>query len=145
MLKTKYITGDDFKEFFGIDLSIRLKDNDNPSDKVNSFLIQREDEIATYINETYYRDVDTEYGYFTEYQKKEYKKALLYQAYYILKNGDIGNDSGYDLENGVVASQSTLKELMISKKSIQHLRLCGLACRKIKNKGRTFGDDWWLY
>ena len=31
-MKSKYITSDDFKAYWGIDLEVELKTNDNPSD-----------------------------------------------------------------------------------------------------------------
>ena len=45
-LKTKYITADDFKQYFGIDLEVELKTNDNPSDEVNAFLKRIENRMG---------------------------------------------------------------------------------------------------
>lgn len=135
MLKTKYITTDEFKEYFGIDLATELDNQDV------SFLKRIEDRIETFLNANFYRNVESEYPLFTQYQKKHYKRALLEQAIYVLKNGDISVDSGYDPERGEIASRKALKNLSIAENCKQELILCGLWCRKIKNKG--FIEGWW--
>lgn len=142
-LKSKYITADDFKMYFGIDLESELKSDDNPSNTANAFLYRIETRLSAYINATFYRNVDLEYGEFTDYQKEHYKLALLEQAYYVLRNGDISSDSGYDPEHGVIAPNGELNNIMLSTNCKQQLMLCGLWCRKIKsNRG---GIDGWLY
>ena len=42
--KTRFITKDEFKLYFGIDLEIELPENDNSSDRVNAFYV----ELKTY-------------------------------------------------------------------------------------------------
>lgn len=144
-LKSKYITKDDFKMYFGIDLDIELKDDDNPSNKVNAFLLRIEHGIARYLDANFYRKVDFEYPHFSDYQKEHYKIALLEQAYYELKNGDISRDSGYDVETGVKATREQLKAVKISDNTREELILCGIWCRKIRNRARSSLDGWWMY
>lgn len=138
MARTKYITIDDFKNYFGIDLQHELEDDVNPSNKAEAFLKRIEDRVETFINANFYKNVDIEYYHFSSYQKEHYKRALLEQAIYIFKNGDISVDSGYDPERGEVASRKTLKNLSIAENCKQELILCGLWCRKIKSNGL-----WW--
>ena len=142
MLQTKYITTDEFKEYFGIDLREELHDDSNSSNKDIAFLKRIEDRIETFVNANFYRNVSYEYPKFTEYQKKHYKRALLEQAIYVLKNGDISEDSGYDPERGEVIDRSKLKKISIAENCKQELILCGLWCRKIRNKGFGF-EGWW--
>ena len=144
-LKTKYITIEEFKEFFGIDLEVEIKEDDNPSNTANAFLKRIEVRVASYIDSNFYRNVDFEYPEFSNYQKEHYKLALLEQAMYVLKNGDISVDSGYDQETGIKASRGQLKELAISQNCKEHLILCGLWCRKIKTRARGGIDGWWMY
>lgn len=144
-LKTKYITEEDFKLFFGIDLSARMKDDDNPSNTANALLFRTEVRIATYLDSNFYRNVDAEYGSFTNYQKEHYKYALLEQVMYVLRNSDISTDSGYDPENGIVADNAKLRELSIAPNCKEHLMLCGLWSRKIKNRTRGGLDGTWIY
>ena len=73
-LKTKYITADDFKQYFGIDLEVELKTNDNPSDEVNAFLKRIENRMGAFINARFYKNVDIDYKHFTDYQKEHYKR-----------------------------------------------------------------------
>lgn len=142
-LNTKYITIDDFKAYWGIDLMEKYKDDDNPSNKANAFLIRVENKIERYLNAEFYRIVEKEYPTFSDFQKKNYKIALLEQAYYDLRNSDISTDSGYDVESGIIASRQQLRELKISDNTRESLILCGLWCRKIRNRYRG-GIDGWL-
>lgn len=145
MLKTKYITPDEFKEYFGIDLMEELDDDANPSNKDMAFLKRIEDRMGTFLDACFYRNVDREYPCFTDYQKYHYKRALLEQAIYIFRNGDVSTDSGYDPERGEVVSDKTIQRLSIAPNARQELVLCGLWCRKIQSYGAMSRYDWWLY
>lgn len=143
-LKTKYITPDDFKQYFGIDLEAELKTSANPSDEANAFLKRVENRISAFINARFYKNVDIDFPHFTDYQKEHYKLALLEQANYVLTQGDLSVDSGYDIEKGDLADRRTLDIKKISSNTIDELILCGLWNRKIKNRGRGALDGWWL-
>lgn len=142
MLKSKYITPNDFKQYFGIDLASELKSDDNPSNTVNAFLCRIEKRLASFIDANFYRNVDREFPKFTDYQKEHYKLALLEQAYYVLTQGDISSDSGYDMDSGIKASRGQLHGIKISDNAREELLLCGLWCRKIQNRNRGGLDDW---
>lgn len=143
-MKTKYINADDFKQFFGIDLEAELKTNDNPSDEVDSFLNRIEVRMSTFIDCQFYRNVDKEYPTLTDYQKQHYKYALLEQAYYVLTQGDLSVDSGYDVQEGEKASRTHLNNIKFSSNAIEHLILCGFWNRKIRNRFRG-GFGGWMY
>ena len=131
---TKYISVDEFKAYFGIDLEAELKNSANPSDTANAFLKRIEDRIATFLDANFYRNVDLEYPDFTDYQKEHYARALLEQAIYIFRNGDISVDSGYNYDNGQVADSRVIEMKSIAPNCKQELLLCGLWCRKIKGR-----------
>ena len=139
-LLTRYITSDDFKEYFGIDLGAELVDTDNPSDKVNAFLKRIEDRMETFLNKHFFKNVTDLYPHFTDYQKYHYKLALLEQAYYVFKNGDISTDSGYDPEKGIVASKHARTEITLAPNAKDHLELTGLWTRYIG--GGSFFGPW---
>ena len=143
--KSKYITEEDYKQMFGLDLSANMKATDNPSDMVNAFLYRIETQVATAIDSKFCRQVDREYPTFSNYQKEHYKLALLYQVDYVLRNGDISNDSGYDTEAGKVADRNYLTSISLSNNTIEHLRLCGLWTTHIKANSRGGINDWWMY
>lgn len=144
-IKSKYITEEEFKQYTGIDLSSELKDDDNPSNKVQAFLCRIEVRMATFLDSNFHRNVDFEYPNFSDYQKYHYKLALLEQGLYVFKNGDISVDSGYDPEKGIVISSEDKKKIIISENCKEHLILCGLWCRKIKSRTRGSMDGWWMY
>ena len=142
-IKTKYITPDDFKDYFGIDLDLELKSSANPSDTAEAFLLRIETRLHTFLNAQFYRNVDEEYPHFTDYQKQHYAQALLEQAIYVFRNGDISVDSFLDYD-GEKASNNTILMKSIAPNCKQELLLCGLWCRKIRglrNKG-IWGGFW---
>lgn len=139
-VKTKYITPDDFKTYFGIDLDLEFKDLGNPSNSAKAFLMRIEDRMATFLDAEFYRRIDEEYPKFTDYQKYHYWRALLEQAIYVFKNGEISVDSGYDYEQGEKASNDTIVNKMIAPNAKQELLLCGLWCSKIK--GSRYRGIW---
>lgn len=130
-LLTRYITADEFKEYFGIDLEKELRDTSNPSNKVDSFLKRVANRMETYLNANFFRRVTDEYPKFSDFQKEHYKLALLEQAYYMFKNGDIYADSGYDPDKGIIANKKELNGLVIAPAARDHLRMTGLWSRHI--------------
>ena len=133
-IKTKYITPDDFKDYFGIDLDLELKSLGNPSNTAEAFIMRIENRVASFIDAEFYRRVDEEYPNFTDYQKEHYSQALLEQAMYVFKNGDISVDSGYSMDTGEVASNDTIIKKTIAPNCKQELILCGLWSRQIRNR-----------
>ena len=92
-------------------ISAILGDNDNPSDKANAFLYRNEDVWRPILIAVFsVKSIKNIKPLLTT--KKHYKLALLEQALYVLKNGDISVDSGYDQEQGIVARN--LKSLVIA-------------------------------
>ena len=133
-IKTKYITVDDFKNYFGIDLDLELKAQDNPSNTAVAFLVRVENRMATFLDARFNRRIDVEYPKFTDYQKEHYSLALLEQAYYIFKNGDISVDSGYDFDAGEKADNDTILKKIFGPNVIDNLILCGMWTTQLKGK-----------
>ena len=134
-LLTKYITADEFCEYTGINLEAELKDTNNPSNKVNAFLKRIEDRMEVFLNSHFFKNIGELYPEFTDEQKYHYKLALIEQAYYVFKNGDISTDSGYDQERGVIISKHAKTEITLAPNSIDHLRMTGLWSAHIGYKG----------
>lgn len=133
-IRTKYITTDDFKVYFGIDLDAELKAGANPSDAGQAFLKRIEDRLAQFIDACFYRRVDLEYPNFSDYQKEQYAKALLEQAIYVYRNGDLSVDSFLDYDKGETANENTVKAKTIARNCKRCLINCGLWCTKIRLK-----------
>lgn len=125
-ITTKYITADDYKVYFNEDLEKKLKDGDNPSNKVSSFLMRVENDVALWLYANYKVYPEEAYCGLNDFQKQQYQLALLEQAHYMFKNGDIGNDSGYDQDGGVKASRENIKRIMISPRAELYLGRTGL-------------------
>lgn len=142
-LRTKYITPDEYKAYFGEGLD-RLQDNDNPSNKQVAFLMRIENRLEALIDSECFRQVDREYPHFTNYQKLHYKRALLEQAYYVFYNGDISTDSGVDPEKGVVIPVETINKMSLAPNAKRELQLCGLWTKRIRLSDWS-GSGLWGY
>ena len=121
MLTTKYITPTDYLNYFGVDLNVILPDDDLPSGKAERFIKRVEDTVASILEVQVFRRIDSVWLGFSEYQKECYKKALLYQAYYMIENGDLTNESGYDSQSGKNSSNNDLKSIELSRNTVRYL------------------------
>jgi len=140
---TKYITPDEFRDYFGIDLALELPDDTNPSNKAMAFLKRIEDRVEAIVDTECFRQVNREYPNFSDYQKIHYKRALLEQAIYVFQNGDISVDSGYDPEKGIVIDRTKVQELSLAPNAKRELQLCGLWCKKIRMSDWANSGLWW--
>ena len=134
-LQTRYITVDEFTEYFGINLEEELRDTSNPSNKVNAFLKRVEDRMEVFLNANFFKNVSELWSEFSDFQKYHYKLALLEQAYYIFKNGDISTDSGYDPDKGTIIDKEVKKGITLADNAINHLQMIGLWSRHINHGG----------
>lgn len=131
MLQTRYITPDEFLEYTGIDLGAQLKGNANPSDKALRFLNQIEVRMEAFLNANCFKLISDLWPYWTDYQKLHYKYALLEQALYVFRNGDISIDSGYEPDEGIKLDPTDKKKITIAQNAMDHLNLLGLWTRHI--------------
>lgn len=132
-VKSKYLSADELKEITGIDFASALKDDFEPSTKVERFINNATSYLETYVEENYHKSIISFMSSrLTNKQKIHIKRAIAYQCKYVLINGDIANDSGYDFEKGVIAKQSELYVRGISRQALDELRICGVATRTIK-------------
>ena len=126
MLQTRYISLDEFNEYFCIDLRAEFGEEI----KALAFLKRIEDRLETFVDSNFNANVAQRWPVFTQYQKYHYKHALLEQAIYVFKNGDISVDSGYDPERGHIADT---QKYIIAPNCKAELRLCGVWNRNIPN------------
>lgn len=136
MMRTqpRFVTPSDFVNYTGIDLSEKFKSENNESNKANLFLMQIEDTLLARIDNMSFRNVRWEN--LSDLQLENLQKAIIYQAEYILRNGDLFTDSGYDLERGEIISFDKLQKISICRVSIDLLKNCGLLNHVIINKTR---------
>lgn len=126
MIMTKYITIDEFKDYTGIDLLAELNtDNANPSDTANRFLKRVEDRMELYVNNHFFIQIPTIYPTWDDRSKKCYKLALIEQAEYMFRNGDIAMDSGYNPDNLSTTDLKRKNAVAMSKVAYDYLISCG--------------------
>ena len=140
ILQTKYITLDEFDEYFPEVGPIRVAMGGEQN--ALAWLKRIEDRMETFINSNFNRNIEEEYPVFTQNMKEHYKKALLEQAIYIFRNSDISVDSGYDPDKGEVMNLDRLKKIALAPNALNHLRMCGLTNRLLTY--RTKGIIWWM-
>ena len=139
-LQTKYITLDEFDEYFPEIEGIRIALGGE--NRALAWLKRIEDRMQIFINSNFNRNIDEEYRVFTQNMKECYKKALLEQAIYIFRNSDITVDSGYDSDKGEIMNIDRLKKIKLAPNSYDYLRLCGLTNRLLNNRQK--GIIWWM-
>lgn len=138
-LQTKYITLDEFTQYFP---EIPLVRSLGSEEKALAFLKRIEDRLSSFINGAFNRNIEIEYPVFSEFQKEHYKLALLEQVLYVFKNGDISADSGYDPDTLAMIDRKKLKGITISPNTIDHLRECGIWNRNLRSS--RMGSLWWI-
>ena len=138
-LQTKYISIDEFNAYF---TPVDLRADLGGEDAALAFLKRIENRLATFVDSYFNRNIDKLYPEFSDYQKEHYKLALLEQAIYIHRNGDISTDSGYDPEKGEVANHPAVKYAS-APNCKQNLILCGIWNRSVKAPGTLYGYRWW--
>lgn len=137
-IQTKYVSLDEFKTFSGIDLEDALGDG------ASAFVNRTEVRMNTFVNCFGGQNVDVTFPNLSDYQKQEYKYALIEQMIYVLRNGEIGVQSGYDQANLKTENSFILMAKSIAPYARQHLINCGLLSGHLRNYGRSLTFAGWL-
>lgn len=128
----KYVTKDDFRNFTGIDLDLELRDKDDTSNKSNIFISQIENWCETYIQ--YHSAQKIEYASLTTEQQEHFKRGILYQMEYVIRNSDISSDSGYNPEQGPIVDINYLERIALSNNAKMEFHMAGVWTRKMKSR-----------
>lgn len=136
-LQPKFVTIDDFNNYWTANLQNLLKTSANESNQANMFLVRVERRLMSYIDNNTFRRY--KYEELKGKQLDAFKEAILLQAMYTYKNGDIGMDSGYDSERGMTAKRAELVEISVCQDAIDILSNAGLWNLVMKNRPRRFG------
>lgn len=130
------VTPGDFKNMFSQDLNHILKGSDNDSNFPYVFLRMIQEFLIDWCDDNGFRRVRFEdlNGMQLEY----FQKAVLYQAYYAIKNGAValGLDSGYDAEKGIVIGAEDLQRIGVPSRVVTLLHKSGLFNLKMRNRPR---------
>ena len=132
-----YITPDDFKNEYGIDLREALRNDDGVSDRAESFIASVTSHLKAWIDYSSFRRV--RFDCLTDFQLEYFKKALLAQVYYTFKEGlkALGLSSGVDDEKGVIISPDVMAQVEICPAAVEYLSVAGIFNLVMENKPRT--------
>lgn len=136
-MEPRFISSDDFYNYWGIDLIEKLKSSGNPSNKANIFLRRIENNLMSWIDANTFRNVS--WYDLSDFQLENFKYALLEQAMYIYRNTDISLDSGYDPERGIIVERSTLDSITVCSTALNFLKTAGLYNLNVTNRLRYPG------
>ena len=134
LMEPRFITPDDFENYWGLNLREKLKDNSNSSNKANIFLKRVEDRVMSWIDANTFRV--TTWDNLTEYQLEHFCIALIEQAMYVYRNSDTALDSGYDPERGFISGAERINSIEICEPAKRELKLAGLYNLNILNRNR---------
>ena len=127
----KFVTPDDFFNYTGRSLDAILQPNENESNKSNLFLKNVEEDLMFRVDHLSFRVY--RWDNLTDYQLNCLKRAIIKQAEYVLRNGDLMTDSGYDIEKGKVITRAEIEESGLCVPVTDALQSCGLLNRVIEN------------
>lgn len=120
------VSNADYLESTGIDLANELTSlitSDEDNHVIERFINGIEDWCKSYLMEHY-----TFYGALDgEYQTMRFKKAIIYQIQYVIRNGNISNDSGYNSSSGNVIPPEVLDKIGMAPNALREFHLGGMA------------------
>jgi hypothetical protein len=134
-LEPKFITVDDYNNYWGENLRDMLRAyGANDSYEAERFLARVEIKLINWINNRTFRRI--RYCDLNQRQLHLFQLALIEQAKYMFKNGDIGLDSGYNPETLQIADSQTLETLRVSNTTVELLSNAGLFNLTVKDLPR---------
>lgn len=132
----KFVSPQDFKNYWGIDLGAELKDNGTEvdSNKADMFLMRIEDRLLAWLDSNTFRTY--RWDEVCGPDRDSLQKAIIVQAMYVFRNGDISTDSGYDPQRGKIINKADLQAIEICDEAIDILKSSGLYSRAMVNRRR---------
>ena len=135
--KPRFVTVDDFNNYHNMNLRDMLRSyTGDDSYAAERFLFKTEIKLMQWVDNTSFRRKKWED--LNPYQLQQFQLAILEQAMYRFKNGDIDMDSGYDPEKGPIAGRGQLNRIVVCQSAIGFLSNAGLYNLVVKNRPRTF-------
>ena len=115
----------DYLLFFGKNLEIELSNVpcDIEGQRAEIFIENVEDWCRSYLMANYNWNGD----FANDFQRDQFKKGTLIQIEYVLHNSDLFNDSGVDVDKGVIVSDDVLRRIELSKRAYNEFWLGGMA------------------
>lgn len=100
------VSNDDVKKTLGVDLEMELARDDDPSGKVTRFLDNVQDWCYTYLRVNY--GMSEAIDDLVAWRKEYFKKGIIRQIEYILRNGKTSVDNGFIRETGLIVNFSRI-------------------------------------
>jgi hypothetical protein len=129
-----FVKESDYNNYTGRNLKNILDPNSEIQNACNLFLLQIENRIMAKVDNMSFRV--RSWDNLTPLQKEKMQLAIIEQAEYTLRNGDLFTDSGYDVEKGEIISTEKLRKIEICSIALEYLQSCGLLNKNIKNRVR---------
>lgn len=120
------VTNEDYLSSTGIDLNSELTaliNNDIGDAPADRFIAGIEDWCKSYLQERYTFDGTIQEGN----QRERFKKGIIYQIQYVIRNGNISNDSGYVASTGFVVDPLILNRIGMAPNALREFKLGGMA------------------
>lgn len=133
----RFVTIDEFDNYWAMNLRNMLRGGANESNSADRFLARVERRLMSFIDNNTFRRY--KYEELKGHQLSAFKEAIIVQAMYVYKNGDLGMESGFDTEKGFVAKRNELVEITLCQDAIDILSNAGLWNMVMKNRPRKFG------
>lgn len=135
----RFVKPSDYFNYIGTDLKTELALKDNESNMDSLFLMQVEDALLARIDAVTFRV--TYWGQLNDNQLEHLQKAIILQAQYLIRYGDMFSDTGYDADKGFIAPTEKIQNAAVCPAAKDQLLGCGLWNHVIKNRRRYLNID----
>lgn len=120
------VSKQDYLDFSGIDLDYELVGsvlNDAGDSPAPRFIYGIEDWCIEHLKANY----DWNGMFANDYQKNQFKKGVMHQISYYLKNGNVSNDAGYNQSTLQIIDRALLDRIALSPNAKKCFRNGGMA------------------
>ena len=121
---TPYISKEEYLANKGVDLSIELQNNDNQQNKVDRFIHDITNYVMDWLVDNYgcneLNRVLHDFSDLKEFRRKRFHLGMMEQIEYILNNGLLHQDSGVNVDTGMIMD---LSNVTISRSAFEQFRL----------------------
>lgn len=107
-----------FLSAYGINLEVKVPDDDSPDTKVSRFIADVCEQVLAYVDDNSPSFDSTDV---TTYQTTTINKAAMMQAKYRLDNGDFRFHSGYDATNNTSITQGDIQQWILCPEAVRLL------------------------
>ena len=121
------VTKEDYLQEFGVDLDnelVGIVDFDGVDSPTPFFILQIENWCKDYLQYNYSFDGNPSLN---PTREKYFKRGVCYQIQYIIHNGSINVESGFNQESNTIISKAELNKLALSQDAYRCFRLGGMA------------------